>query len=619
MLESSSYSEERRRKTAGPNVQISGSKTAMSSIKSVITRSKRPESEQATEQEQKLINEANQGAIRLSTMNIATSHYGQSRPDHSMNNHDSERPSIEGLHRSSTTSLTPGQESSLDKNGAFDNKQSSPNNNPTGSPIEIRAFESSAVETSVKNPANETQDQRDHEEEGASGQDDDSTPTSELLPSSTTMEPPNENENSPPVRTHQGQNSKFSLNHLSLADKSISRPIKLHQSNQSKLSATGRAQLKTGQVVESKSQHELLVGPFKSESEAPDTITLAGVVYQKSGTSSSMNPPSLNDNGLAQSSSHHQMSASSTTTSSRFGPLNKAASKLQQQQQLHMKDDSKTHSENLKKPTGKLAHINNNIIGSASDQHHLGFSKFGTPNSQQQRDNWSPQALASGTQLLLPISQAQLITLLGQQQSNGILMNSASHTSSLGAPQNKAKTKEKSNVSVTFTTIPSPTSAESLLASLASGLDVKLAQSQSQAASSSLSSPLSIQSLADSDWPSMAASSSTSSSSTSGALDNLVGKHTNAENYYLKLLEGASGSDLKQLESIALATNSNPKDSKNSNPVVIVEKNVKPMKYHFLKAYLKLRRLLKPAEATYVFPVSNLKRGQMMNHVRTHG
>lgn len=34
---------------------------------------------------------------------------------------------------------------------------------------------------------------------------------------------------------------------------------------------------------------------------------------------------------------------------------------------------------------------------------------------------------------------------------------------------------------------------------------------------------------------------------------------------------------------------------------MIVQKDVKPVKYHLMRAYLKLRRLLRPFEATYVF------------------
>lgn len=40
---------------------------------------------------------------------------------------------------------------------------------------------------------------------------------------------------------------------------------------------------------------------------------------------------------------------------------------------------------------------------------------------------------------------------------------------------------------------------------------------------------------------------------------------------------------------------------KDKGPIVIVQKDVKPVKYHLMRAYLKLRRLLRPFEATYVF------------------
>lgn len=40
---------------------------------------------------------------------------------------------------------------------------------------------------------------------------------------------------------------------------------------------------------------------------------------------------------------------------------------------------------------------------------------------------------------------------------------------------------------------------------------------------------------------------------------------------------------------------------KDKAPIVIVQKDVKPVKYHLMRAYLKLRRLLRPFEATYVF------------------
>lgn len=61
---------------------------------------------------------------------------------------------------------------------------------------------------------------------------------------------------------------------------------------------------------------ELLVGPFKSESEAPATITLSGVIYQKSGASSSFlrhtTRPEVNDKENLSTSGSQQASASTT-------------------------------------------------------------------------------------------------------------------------------------------------------------------------------------------------------------------------------------------------------------------------------------------------------------------
>lgn len=73
---------------------------------------------------------------------------------------------------------------------------------------------------------------------------------------------------------------------------------------------------------------ELLVGPFKSESEAPATITLSGVVYQKSGASSSFirqtsgKPSEQNDKeNLSTSGSQQAASSSATTNNNRIVQL----------------------------------------------------------------------------------------------------------------------------------------------------------------------------------------------------------------------------------------------------------------------------------------------------------
>lgn len=76
-----------------------------------------------------------------------------------------------------------------------------------------------------------------------------------------------------------------------------------------------------------------------------------------------------------------------------------------------------------------------------------------------------------------------------------------------------------------------------------------------------------------------------SSSTTTGKLNG----NKLAESYYLGSLNTAP------------SDNHYHSKQKDKGPIVIVQKDVKPVKYHLMRAYLKLRRLLRPFEATYVF------------------
>lgn len=90
---------------------------------------------------------------------------------------------------------------------------------------------------------------------------------------------------------------------------------------------------------------ELLVGPFKSESEAPATITLSGVVYQKSGASSSFlrptTKPEANDKENLSTSGSQQASASSTAaTTATSNNINNSVMQLKPNSSYRIFDSS---------------------------------------------------------------------------------------------------------------------------------------------------------------------------------------------------------------------------------------------------------------------------------------
>lgn len=499
---------------------------------------------------------------------------------------------IESGQKSAQVDSNPNSNLTANVSMSSAEKQMNPNSVKFGSTSEMRAFESATIETTASSNGKETNNNNNNNSDDLD--DEDSSDTSNASGITTTEapseDPPNLNSRQQQQQQANSMSEKVAIkNSLNSEDKNLIKPIKVanvkQQANTKSFKAT---------------HHELLVGPFKSESDAPDTITLAGVVYQKSGSSSGL--PALFAAGNAKQPSQANLAASSTRsieTTSLTQPNGLG---------LHI---------GIKPDALRMINIENNSKYSRPQSVNVNFqaSKLIGANSQQQQQmtkhvnsvaqQWTPQALPSNTQLFLPISQAQLISLLGQPAK---LLTSASQTIAQAAA---AKAKDKSKVSVTLTSIPT---GESLLSSLASSLDFKLANptndnnAKSQSASS-ISQAIASASNSNgepTDWSSSASSPTATQTTISGSSTGTQNNDATMEQLYLNSLLQGIGST-SQLESMVVAASSTSKDHMKSAPVVIVEKNVKPVKYHLLRAYLKLRRLLRPSDATYVFPASSLK------------
>lgn len=102
-------------------------------------------------------------------------------------------------------------------------------------------------------------------------------------------------------------------------------------------------------------------------------------------------------------------------------------------------------------------------------------------------------------------------------------------------------------------------------------------------------------------------SSPSTSSSSSSSLPSLISGTTGTTSGLAGKLSGGGANKLAESYYLGGSMNTAASDShyhskqKDKGPIVIVQKDVKPVKYHLMRAYLKLRRLLRPFEATYVF------------------
>lgn len=410
---------------------------------------------------------------------------------------------------------------------------------------EMKASESSNVETSSQSSNSKTSDDQESLEEEQPGNGE----ANSSKPEQTGEEMNSMKED----KLSSDEESNSRSNHAQSSPKKPSKLIGLNSyapSDQSTLTLSrgptsmGNSQLKRTQL----DGRQLLVGPFKSEAEAPDTITLAGVVYQKSGLSSAIKTSPLTD-----LSSHMTASGSSSLETM----IDASKSNVRVSQAL---DD---------RPKYKL---DVSPLISATRQKTFGLQSSSPPR-----------------QFFLPLTQSQLMNIVSQTTKHSL--NTYGHQYPVRGSMNAVS---PSNVSLTLTSAP----LLATLSELVSNVDAKPADTlkQTNLALMPISHDGNSESVHEYGWT------------------NTKQKEVDQ---YSNLLQSAA-SEMKQLEVVGGASTRQKDAQKVTSPVVVVERSVKPVKYHLLKAYLKLRHLLRPVDATYVFPATNtLQPGHETNTILT--
>lgn len=320
---------------------------------------------------------------------------------------------------------------------------------------------------------------------------------------------------------------------------------------------------------------ELLVGPFRSEAEAPTTITLSGIVYQKSGsTTTHIRPvvrPQADNLGLATGNRDNLV----VSSSSAINQADAGESKQQQQQVI-------------------LA------------------TTAGMDPTKQQQLFWH-----AGNKQLQPNSR--LVGLRRPELASSYASFSANQQDSTGKIAESESLDDSYTIGGGLRLSPFPLGSMSLLSGLAAAAAAAAANELSQLEppkqilAASATNPLPLTDNGKQRDPSQPQMSFIT---TAASLDQapIWAKKNQDGPYYLSQapsgngIESASPSQLSsssanrehQLE--AAQSQVSKHKSKHKHPIVIVQKDVKPVKYHLLRAYLKLRRLLHPFEATYIFP-----------------
>jgi len=300
--------------------------------------------------------------------------------------------------------------------------------------------------------------------------------------------------------------------------------------------------------------NELLVGPFRSEAEAPATITLAGVVYQKSGASQAaliqgrpMEQPK--GSGGAQVEEPFLWRPVASGSNIVLGTTNT------QNQQVQSANRWQFHQ-----PPFGSGHQQQNSL----EQHQQQPLMDGGSSSSGKFSAPEPGPIIEQHSVLDLLSQL-VATATGSASSSSSVMPSSVAPISSEVPASELLNSDGSRQ-------PTTVYVGRLPAVLAPA--VQLASSQA-ASSDSLS--------------------------------------------FQSSQPGQTASELQQ--QLLFASGSNKHQSK-SAPIVIVQKDVKPVKYHLLRAYLKLRRLLRPFEATYIFPTgqqnSLMAAGSNHHTITTH-
>lgn len=359
-------------------------------------------------------------------------------------------------------------------------------------------------------------------------------------------------------------------------------------------SNTSQVMAPSGALAAKPVGHELLVGPFKSEAEAPATITLAGVVYQKSGASSALikdapagrprqpNDGQQHDKDVASSPGGFLGTPSSLTHDQPL-PAGRPAIKVAQADKL-WPYASLYHTT----PAGELTQqqLNNNIL--------IGSIKNGPDSLDQVALN---SAIAPSASKAAPSAHHQATSFAHAIAGNDLSSPGAIRFSPF--PLSSVLSSLTLGNSQRFVSLTQP--PDELLSNSGASKQIIVAPKligQTQSSNGNVVVSASSSALSDSLLDSQdTLSSSSSNSGDSRGVATIFARPGGGGGQSAELVNnmGASASvDTHQF--------SESKHKEKPGPIVIVQKDVKPVKYHLLRAYLKLRRLLRPFEATYVFP-----------------
>lgn len=325
-------------------------------------------------------------------------------------------------------------------------------------------------------------------------------------------------------------------------------------------------------------EHELLVGPFKSESEAPATITLSGVVYQKSGSTSSY-LESREPEGAQQQQQQDKLSASGSNSLSgtklSFGanPTSGDLQRVKAEQQIRSQPVGELQADKYSTPTGWLASqpapgqlaasINDILLNlvKGNHEHQLTISHGGQ----------------------LDPATSSVLSQLGEQPS-GVAGGVGGLRLAAFGPLSSASSL-LSNSIMSGSHFPGSQQLDELLLGVNSAPKL-LAANHLKGGSSKDFSGLDLSGLGSAGAGSIESASSLTP-------EQVWAAKKGGEKYYM------GGGSLSAAASDG--HHHHHSKHKDKGPIVIVQKDVKPVKYHLMRAYLKLRRLLRPFEATYVF------------------
>lgn len=315
-------------------------------------------------------------------------------------------------------------------------------------------------------------------------------------------------------------------------------------------------------------EQELLVGPFKSEADAPATITLSGIVYQKSGVRSSM-----------ATTSNLPLRTSSTGSVQYPAPYGSAV--LGAAGKLAAASPPPFESENLSTSDSSASSISSSSTTTTNPSTILRQQAgLRAPSIGAALDGLTSGAVAAPDRIRP--SSASIIFQSHRPLSSSSSSSSHSSDNKLTSGSTKGSAGSLS-IDTSGLRMAPPSSRQQQQQLLMNDYYYKQLGDSLTASTSSptfVSGPTAGLILAPPDEPQQ-----------QPATTMLADGWTLLSDGGLE--QAASGRHSQHKHS--------SKQSKHQQPVVIVQKDVKPVKYHLMRAYLKLRRLLRPYEATYVF------------------